>query len=303
MDPIETYLKEVQEIHSTGAAVAETSYYPALSTLLNGIGADLKPKVRCIVNPANRGAGIPDIGLYTADQFKRQADDKPLAGQMPSRGVLEAKPPSREVAEIAATEQVRKYCEKYGTVIVTNLREFLLLERADHDEPTQLETFRIAPDEGSFWSYTTHHAKTAKDIGDRLREFLARMLLVNSPLYEPKDLAWFLASYARDAKANVERSELPALCEVRAALEEALGMKFTGSKGEHFFRSTLVQTIFYCATHLLQGKADIRQIQRILGHASIATTQRYTKVEISDLKEVLKRCHPRERNEIHVDDV
>jgi len=58
-----------------------------------------------------------------------------------------------------------------------------------------------------------------------------------------------------------------------------------------------------CATHLLQGKADIRQIQRILGHASIATTQRYTKVEISDLKEVLKRCHPRERKEIHVDDV
>ena len=58
-----------------------------------------------------------------------------------------------------------------------------------------------------------------------------------------------------------------------------------------------------CATHLLKGKADIRQIQRILGHASISTTQRYTKVEISDLKEVLKRCHPRERKEIHVDDV
>jgi integrase/recombinase XerD len=57
-----------------------------------------------------------------------------------------------------------------------------------------------------------------------------------------------------------------------------------------------------CATHLLKGKADIRQIQRILGHASIATTQRYTKVEITDLKEVLKRCHPRERKEIHVDD-
>jgi integrase/recombinase XerD len=58
-----------------------------------------------------------------------------------------------------------------------------------------------------------------------------------------------------------------------------------------------------CATHLLKGKADIRQIQRILGHASIATTQRYTKVEITDLKEVLKRCHPRERKEIHVDDL
>ena len=58
-----------------------------------------------------------------------------------------------------------------------------------------------------------------------------------------------------------------------------------------------------CATHLLQGRADIRQIQKILGHASIATTQRYTRVEISDLKKVLRRCHPRERHQIVTLDV
>ena len=245
MDSVEAYLKQVGEIHASGAAVAETSYYPALQNLLNEIGADLKPRVRCIVNPANRGAGIPDIGLYTADQFKHAADLEFLAGQMPSRGVLEAKPPSKDAAEIAATEQVKKYYAKYGIVIVTNLREFLLVGRGNHGEPTHLDSFCIAADEGSFWSCTTHHAKTAKDIGARLREFLTRVMLLNAPLSEPKDLAWFLASYARDAKANVEKSELPALSEVRSALEETLGMKFTGPKGEHFFRSTLVQTIFY----------------------------------------------------------
>ena len=58
-------------------------------------------------------------------------------------------------------------------------------------------------------------------------------------------MAWFLASYARDAKARVELCDLPALAAVREALEESLGMKFTGERGEHFFRSTLVQTIFY----------------------------------------------------------
>jgi len=58
-----------------------------------------------------------------------------------------------------------------------------------------------------------------------------------------------------------------------------------------------------CATHLLQGRADIRQIQKILGHASIATTQRYTRVEIGDLKKVLHRCHPRERRQIVTSDV
>jgi integrase/recombinase XerD len=57
-----------------------------------------------------------------------------------------------------------------------------------------------------------------------------------------------------------------------------------------------------CATHLLQGKADIRHIQEILGHASLATTQIYTKVEIADLKKVHRRCHPREQKEVPVND-
>ena len=49
------------------------------------------------------------------------------------------------------------------------------------------------------------------------------------------------------------------------------------------------------ATHLLKGGADIRHIQKLLGHASLQTTERYTRVEVSDLKEVLQRAHPRGR--------
>jgi len=49
------------------------------------------------------------------------------------------------------------------------------------------------------------------------------------------------------------------------------------------------------ATHLLKGGADIRHIQVLLGHSSLASTERYTRVEIADLKKVVKRAHPRGR--------
>ena len=50
-----------------------------------------------------------------------------------------------------------------------------------------------------------------------------------------------------------------------------------------------------CATHMLQHGADIRHIQKLLGHASLGTTQIYTQVEIADLKAVHRKFHPRER--------
>ncbi len=49
------------------------------------------------------------------------------------------------------------------------------------------------------------------------------------------------------------------------------------------------------ATHLLKGGADIRHIQVLLGHTSLRSTERYTRVELSDLKDVIRRAHPRGR--------
>jgi len=124
-------------------------------------------------------------------------------------------------------------------------------------------------------------------LGEVVREYLGRYLSASRPYLAPTEkpalflslrgkrfhytnISFLVRSYGR--KAGIRKRVSP-----------------------HGLRHT-------CATHLLQGRADIRHIQRILGHASIATTQRYTRVEIADLKKVLKRCHPRERHQIEAHD-
>jgi hypothetical protein len=244
MNPVETYLEQLREIHATRAGVKETTYYTALANLLDEVGKTLKPRVRCILQLQNRGAGNPDGGLFTADQFPKGSPD-PAGSGLPSRGVIEIKSTSEDAWVVADGPQVTKYWGRYKQVLVTNYRDFVLVGRDADGRQVKLETHRLASSEREFWIAVSHARETTDQVAETFVDFLKRAMLLAAPLDSAADLAWFLASYARTAKFRIEHGEFPALAAVRSALEEALGMTFEGAKGDHFFRSTLVQTLFY----------------------------------------------------------
>ena len=98
------------------------------------------------------------------------------------------------------------------------------------------------------------------------------------------------ASHGRSPGANAERqSRLPsrqsAWTLLRAAAERA---GLSGHLSPHTLRHSF-------ATHLLEGGADVRVVQELLGHASVTTTQVYTLVTVQQLREVYAQSHPRAR--------
>ena len=240
---VEEYLTDLRKIRASGGGTGERSYYPPLTNLLNAVGSTLKPKVFCISELAQQGAGHPDIGLYAAKQVQK---GKPRQGQIPECGVLEVKSADDDAWLTVGSDQVSKYWSKYRLVLVTNTRDFVLLGEDSAGNPSKLETFRLAESVTEFESRLQTPRAFANNVGAALGEYLSRALSHRATLVEPKDLAQLLASYARDGLGRVEAAgDAPSLNIVRSAIEEALGVRFEGQRGAAFFRSTLVQTLFY----------------------------------------------------------
>lgn len=235
------YITDLRAIRSTGSATAETSFYPPLDRLLNTAGQKLKPAVLFSTQLRNQGAGMPDGGFFPQTASRRRNAEPPIL-QNPERGVVEIKPADHNLDTLTNEPQTLRYLKQYGLALITNLREFRLLQLTSAGTTQTLERYTLAATLAALWDDPlTRFARHA----DLLPDFLARVMLYRAPLVQPKDVAWLLASYAREARARAEDHPLGSFGTVKLALQESLGIQFEGEKGEHFFRSTLVQTLFY----------------------------------------------------------
>ena len=138
---VDDYFAELRRIRSTGGGTGELSYYPPLNNLLNAVGGSLRPKVHCVSQLAQQGAGHTDFGLYAARQVSK---GQPKQGQLPDGGVVEVKAASDDAWLTADSAQVSGYWDRYRLVLVTNTRDFVLLGEDRQGDPVRLETFRLA---------------------------------------------------------------------------------------------------------------------------------------------------------------
>lgn len=114
--------------------------------------------------------------------------------------------------------------------------------------------------------------------GQPARDALDLWVRLGRPKYETEKSGQALLLNSRGNRVGVRQ--------IYGLVSAILEATPTGKAGPHAFRHS-------AATHLLDGGADLRAVQELLGHASLGTTQIYTHVSIERLKDGYKNAHPR----------
>lgn len=223
---LSNYLSRLRSIYATGLATDEMSFYPAFDELIMSVGELLNPKIKSVSQLADKGAGLPDFGWFNSD-------NEDLFG------VVEAKPVDQDLRQISLSPQGQKYLSKYGVVLITNYRSFQLVT-GDKTQTNFEENYSICDSNEDLFSKNGFTEKSNDFV-----KFFRSILLRKAPIRTPQELAERLAHYAQRAKEMLATHSIEDLQPLKDTMKSALGVEFSEKEGEAFFRSSLIQTIFY----------------------------------------------------------
>jgi integrase/recombinase XerD len=219
--------------------------------------------------------------------FRFLAKEGYLIGD-PGRDVSYARAPKRLPRSILTQTEAKKVLHAPDVKTVLGYRDRTLLEvlystGIRKEEAINLEVRDVDCHDGFL---RVNQGKGGKDrvvpVGRIACRYLENYVLAVRPclIRDPRNDHLFLSLKGNKLSKNM-------LWEIVKKHAERANIKKVVSP--HTFRHT-------CATLMLRNRANIRHIQEMLGHASLDSTQVYTAVSITDLKEVHGKCHPREKD-------
>jgi integrase/recombinase XerD len=222
--------------------------------------------------------------LHTLVSFCRWLSRNRLLLYNPASDLVLPRPPHPIPRGVLTSEEVEQVMATPDLKSPSGIRDRAILETLYSTGMRRSELARLKVDDVDFdrGVVLIREGKGRKDrvvpIGERALPFVAKYLEdVRPELVVPPDEGYlFLTRFGEPLVPN-------RVSEVASEALKAAGLKKLGSA--HLFRHT-------AATLMLEGGADIRFIQEMLGHECLTTTQVYTRVSIRALKQVHDATHP-----------
>jgi integrase/recombinase XerD len=208
----------------------------------------------------------------------------------PTEGIVETTRKNRKIGPVLTAGEIQKLFEQPNLSLRTGIRDRAIMETMyctgiRLDELLNVQVYHVdLKDKVIYIRKGKGKKQRVVPLGKSAVSFLREYLDNIRPYYAKKN--------PRERKLVLNHFGLPmtpaSVREILQKYKTAAGIKKSASP--HTLRRT-------CATHLLQQGADIRYIQKLLGHRRLSTTQAYTKVMPVDVKKTHNKTHPNVRGQ------
>jgi integrase/recombinase XerD len=208
----------------------------------------------------------------------------------PTEGIVETNRRNRKMPPVLSVDEMKKLLEQPNLSLRSQIRDRTIMEvlyctGIRLDELLSLEVYDVDLKDKVLYirkgkGRRQRVVPLGKTAGTYLKEYLTK-IRPHWVKRAPRERKLFLNHSGRPLKGQTVRSFMR-IYRIAAGIKKPVS--------PHTFRRT-------CATHLVQQGADIRYVQKLLGHSDIKTTQIYTRVRPVDVKQTHNQTHPNVRGQ------